>query len=1124
MVDSTDHRAKRARLSDDGMDDDGASMFDDDQDLFEYEDDSDSTHYGPATTAQRASKPQLPTLVISSSDDDDDGEEEEDSAAAGALDDSEDSSFVECQTPPELAVNRTKGKFTSRKQFQLDAHELATTYRARYRAIQSFECDDDTIRISLRLKDSTRTLSLALMFPDLGGYPKAHTAACYAENDLTSDEEAILEEVAALPPNADRSVPGLVNFIVSRLVHNEPSPWVTFKDHQDSDAESDVSDLVQISAGTDAQFKIALAQDFKQLKDANYCPGFTSISDFDKIISVSKRVNTLKIPPQALEAWDPRLLTGEIVYLVLLINLGSKYPPELDNPQRDSVKFKIGISPRYKPSKQAIAVAFRSHAYTEGDFEAVSLSSPLNSLMNDAFQRILLTRRRFSNCGWAAAEDHCLTAGREKADLDEKAATLLDMTERNLSAGYSVPADPMDSPATVNNFPMVAFAYLLRRFVMCPRFCLVCHKAVESHVVALKAFVCSSSLCLFQYMSLGLGPSLEHEIITNATSVDLLLQLTYIAAKDRSLCGPHEPLGLSLEASQPFTHEEYDALDLEQKCFGVAALIDQLPDVSRMKAWLEGEGLTAFEQSLNVKRRLFDMDSNVSPSAWKLLRWIVASNTSYLKKIDNEDELIQGVPVHYQQFRLVTGSPAQASLHDKAVREAQAKDVNARQYPTLWAWHGSSVKNWHSILRGGLVFKDVAVTNGRAYGHGVYFAKTGEVSLGHYAQNTQHKWKSASQPISKMAALCELVNQPQHFVSTNPYYVVDKTEWIQCRYLVNEPETLLTSIDVKKIVEAPQNSLVRPVQLDPKQPFTLNGNKIVIPDLLPKLEALEAKLNDAVDHLNDSDDEIVHMSSIVKTPGKRSLSMHKRASQLTASQGSTASALNSQLAAMTEAKAKDTFVPASAERLKLVRGLPPPGEMKQMIKTQEALGPTAAGFYYDPERSGDNMFTMIVEMIGFDPQLPLSKDMKAKGVSSLLFEIRFGDTYPMSAPFFRIIHPRLLSFAAGGGGHVTAGGSLCMDLLTPDGWNPVYQIEAVLLQIRLAISNLDPRPARLDPRSWNTPYSMSEAIEGFKRAAATHGWSGECFVRFVPNFCGGMLMNVAHTAVPDDLNKFATVD
>lgn len=67
--------------------------------------------------------------------------------------------------------------------------------------------------------------------------------------------------------------------------------------------------------------------------------------------------------------------------------------------------------------------------------------------------------------------------------------------------------------------------------------------------------------------------------------------------------------------------------------------------------------------------------------------------------------------------RLVVGSPAKEHLLKKAI-EAASVDNNAQKYPTLFAFHGSAVANWHSILREGLHFKQTV--NGRAYGHGVY--------------------------------------------------------------------------------------------------------------------------------------------------------------------------------------------------------------------------------------------------------------------------------------------------------------------------------------------------------------------------------------------------------------------
>ncbi|CAG8818624.1 17792_t:CDS:2, partial [Dentiscutata erythropus] len=91
--------------------------------------------------------------------------------------------------------------------------------------------------------------------------------------------------------------------------------------------------------------------------------------------------------------------------------------------------------------------------------------------------------------------------------------------------------------------------------------------------------------------------------------------------------------------------------------------------------------------------------------------------------------------------------------------------------------------------------------------------------------------------------------------------------------------------------------------------------------------------------------------------------------------------------------------------------------------------------------------------------------------------------------------PRLLKFMDGGGGHVTSGGSICMDLLTLGnaaearaGWSSAYTIEAVLLQVKMALSSRDPRPARLD-RNWNSEYSANEAIDAYIRVANSHGWT-----------------------------------
>lgn len=73
---------------------------------------------------------------------------------------------------------------------------------------------------------------------------------------------------------------------------------------------------------------------------------------------------------------------------------------------------------------------------------------------------------------------------------------------------------------------------------------MVCHRKLESDVEAIKPYVCDNPLCLYQYMTLGFGPSIEHEVIAQPYVVDLLVSFCYNSAAGLKL---HDfPDGLSL--------------------------------------------------------------------------------------------------------------------------------------------------------------------------------------------------------------------------------------------------------------------------------------------------------------------------------------------------------------------------------------------------------------------------------------------------------------------------------------------------------------------------------------------------------------------------------------------------
>lgn len=324
---------------------------------------------------------------------------------------------------------------------------------------------------------------------------------------------------------------------------------------------------------------------------------------------------------------------------------------------------------------------------------------------------------------------------------------------------------------------------------------------------------------------------------------------------------------------------------------------------------------------------------------------------------------------------------------------------------------------------------------------------------------------------------------------------MDKVDWIQCRYLIVQRGASFNYTPTADAVadETTTNAagqLTQLVPLDPVHPLSLNTKMVGIPNLLPKLEAMNKRLVDKNEDLNDSDEEVLKEREVTtaetpKLKSKNALGPNASRAQQPTDELS---------------KLKDAFVPVGPELLKLIRILPPPanpnqgavrtitGEMRAMLKEQERDGPTTCGFYFDPvraplspnarglradasrfpqERSNDVrpaqvcsralMLNPVSDRRTSSPgsssspaSTPSSRsrstpparalvrakltiylrtllrDMKTHGVTSLLLEVRFPESFSLSPPFFRVIYPRFLPFLHGGGGHVTAGGSLCM--------------------------------------------------------------------------------------------------
>ncbi|KAF2840195.1 hypothetical protein M501DRAFT_1002497 [Patellaria atrata CBS 101060] len=1157
--------------------------------------------------------------------------------------------------------------------------------------------DDGQFTFNLAPKEEGLSYTISAIIPDVSDYPSTHDYHVFAEDGAPSSISNVL---MGLTRTSGLSVIQLLE-LVSRSMDSAdsrdrdgdtpmPDSQEEGADRSDSESENygfSDSEEEENRAGNTApdastykyftsnapilsSLRSRIRRDLKTAKDAGFKIGhLASLLDGGPcFVTVSCRVAKLGISEEAMHAWQVKPQE----YLVLILHYQHGYKPMemLTGGSKDEVKMRVAIGPTYKPSLgEAIRIFAELSKHTSDitknssrsktedpyleDFRETFISKPLNGLLNERL--IYLINTRYMGMTWRGAEafyqEHMGIHTTNSDMLNDKY-----IIDEQINPAYPsiVNADHIreNNMSHIHSFPLIAMQYMLRHFVRCTEFCLNCHTKLENDLEALKPYVCDSPLCLYQYMSLGFGPSIEHEIIAQPHVVDLLVSFCYASA--RSLKLKDFPSGLALlvppplppkanyavpgyytaptnglsvtsltpsatagNITQPKVYEmrfdrsrlelifdtqatcpvspgswiviqlpnskephlhcrvvettffptvkvtgpiplntydprqhyvgsygpsnlsapveqwplitpattpglvpasfyiydiNFDLMSARQKQDVICDMLDTLPSVQEMRRWL----------LQNPMKDLQKWVERISPAALGILRWVIASNRACIVQVDdlevtenapknkNAEERVYGMS-GWVQFRFAMGAPDKERRFLNSVRQTSAR--LGLTYPTLFAWHGSSLANWHSIIREGLHFNDIA--HGRAFGNGVYHSLQYQTSMGYsnmYSFQSQaygYIWPNSQLKIKCALALNEIVNAPSEYVSKDPHLVVSQLEWIQTRYLFVQSSETKNFQESRPAIEYKQDPIMRPTGVrEPivipisavsksRRPVTIN--RVPAPGSAGNFKSKDKGKSKNSGTTNDpivlDDDDTVNTVIVVNDDyddDTQSIDTDIEDLEILFEEESAAIGSNASEKAMTD------FVPGSLDSSTLQRLEPPAfatihatkrltADLKALIKTQETTPLHELGWYVDPELC-ENLYQWIIELHSFEPHLPLARDMKDRKITSVVLELRFGGDYPMSPPFVRVVRPRFLSFMAGGGGHITAGGALCMELLTNNGWSAVSSIESVLLQVRLAISSLEPRPARLEngpPRDYN----VGEAVEAYIRACQAHNWT-----------------------------------
>ncbi|KAH0029644.1 hypothetical protein KCU78_g3279, partial [Aureobasidium melanogenum] len=1129
-----------------------------------------------------------------------------------------------------------------RKQFKAD---LDDAVKGKHSLAHVDNCcvheDGFTFTFTHPTLDSPVTITVSV--PEQSDYPTAHYYTLFCDDNAPKH---VAEIVDKLGQPASMTIDQFLSHVSDALSgsSDSESDAEPLQD-PDSDDESDDDDIYgedfdnvspkpafamptnTTHANPSSQFQSRVRRDLKMAKDAGFKIAYFGglLDNYSCVVSVSISARKLGISQEAMQAW--RIEPSDYIILLLQYKEGYKTKEQLLALSPSSVsahlEMRVGASKNYKPTQDQVINAFTiigtstTQDSSSAQFRDTFISKPLKDLLCERL--VFLVRYRDAGMSWQGAEDsYRLRQSNPDADVNAIAQHF----EREVAPAYPavVTADHLDDDSCkTHSFPLAAMQFTLRHFVRCTEFCLVCHKKLSTTVEALKPYVCDEPLCLYQYMTLGFGPSIEHEIMHQDKVVDLLLSFCYSSASLGRL--KTFPTGLSLslprsitlpiqeqvrhlygtvaqpsapspsrlegrlqarfdmtkleilfddtnsncplrkgdwvaielpdEPGSPSFHcriqdtlgpsattgpivgqatldsktakwctafidkydTNFDDLQDAEKRGAVQNLLALLPSVRKMKTYL-------LEQSTPDLSRWVD---TISPAALAILRWTLASNRSCIVEVDHR-QAVHGMS-DYIQFRFAMGAPDKEARFLRAVKETAARLKS--KYPTFYAWHGSMLQNWHSIIREGLHFNDTL--NGRAYGNGVYHSPHYNTSLGYSGMHPTYQgsvpgpymWPNSGLQISGAIALNEIVNAPEEFVSRTPHYVISQLDWIQTRYLFVKCGASAND-EMPKFDQLPEHKL----EQDPARIPTGEQAQIVIPALRVKAGKRKlantkspgpkktkkvkgllneiAKPSQVIDLTGDTDDEIQPVYDDSELSDSLSVATDDEDVEIFKERQPP-----QQLAVRTGPPQTD-FVPGSLDHDQLPK-LPTPSyanakaskrlaqDLKALLDVQKKTPLHELGWYIDPDKV-ENIYAWVVELHSFhmfnegNKVLPLVTDMKKYNVKSIVLELRFPGSYPDNPPFIRVVRPRFLPFANGGGGHVTAGGAICHAVLTTDGWLCTTTIESVLLQLRMAMASVDPKPARLQVRGGyadgaHNSYGTREAVEAYKRACMVHGWT-----------------------------------
>ncbi|XP_073435541.1 protein mono-ADP-ribosyltransferase PARP6 isoform X2 [Dendrobates tinctorius] len=293
-------------------------------------------------------------------------------------------------------------------------------------------------------------------------------------------------------------------------------------------------------------------------------------------------------------------------------------------------------------------------------------------------------------------------------------------------------------PTLEYGFLVQIMKYAEQRLPTLNEYCVVCDEQhVFQNASMLKPAVCTRELCVFSFYTLGVMSGAAEEVATGAEVVGLLVAMCRAALESPRKSIIFEPYPSVVDPNDPKT------LAFNPKKKNYERLQKALDSVMSIREMTQGS-------YLEIKKQMDRLD----PLAHPLLQWIISSNRSHIVKLP----LSRLKFMHTShQFLLLSSPPA------KEARFRTAKKL----YGSTFAFHGSHIENWHSILRNGLVNASYTKLqlHGAAYGKGIYLSPISSISFGYSGMGKgQHRMPSKDELVQRYNRMNTI---PQFSVTTS---------------------------------------------------------------------------------------------------------------------------------------------------------------------------------------------------------------------------------------------------------------------------------------------------------------------------------------------------------------------